>query len=220
MTGYKDEWCEHEMLRINLSDGSVVSTRKGVYCTVFGIDDDRFCARSGEEKELWLRAVSNIKVKLMFEAPDPTEDEIEIFRAAVREKLDTLELSGHDAETNPPLLVQADRMPDVTTVAGDSGLPEPIDDPEDYAPNERGDWVGFSDARVGAPVPVPEESIANNPTVYVTSKALISEASEFPDTKLPPTSPLGSNGNAHLVHGGVPLLAWSPGRRQAAQRAV
>merc|ERR1712039_774730 len=50
---------------------STVSTRKGAYCTVFGVDNHRFCARTREEKDLWLRAVSNIKVKLMFDARIP-----------------------------------------------------------------------------------------------------------------------------------------------------
>jgi len=223
MTAYKDEWCDHETFRINLSDGSVVSTRKGVYCTVFGVDDHRFCARSGEEKELWLRAVSNIKVKLMFEAPDPTEDEIEVFRAAVREKLDSLGSPGQDLGANEPLLAQVGRKPDVTTVDGDlSGLPD-LDDAEDYLPNERGDLVDASDFRPGAPFPVPEEPSASNPTVYVTAKALTYEApGRPPGGNTDFTSPRGSANNGHSTESarGVPLLAWSPGRRQAAQRAI
>merc|ERR1712056_38407 len=82
LTVYRDEWCQQEVRCLHLSHTSTVSTRKGAYCTVFGVDNYRFCARTREEKDLWLRAVSNIEVKLMFDAPDPTDEELGIFRAA------------------------------------------------------------------------------------------------------------------------------------------
>merc|ERR1712151_509782 len=91
LTIYKDEWCQQEVNCVHLAESSTVSTRKGAYCTVFGVDNYRFCARTREEKELWLRAVSNIKVKLMFEAPDPTADALAVFRDAVRERLEALQ---------------------------------------------------------------------------------------------------------------------------------
>jgi len=87
---YRDEWCEQEVLSIPICDSSIVSTRKGEYCTVFGINDHLFCTRTEDERELWLRAVSNIKVKLMFDAPDPTAEDLEIFRSAVHERIETL----------------------------------------------------------------------------------------------------------------------------------
>ncbi|CAE8616567.1 unnamed protein product [Polarella glacialis] len=58
---YRDDWCDIEVSSFSLSDASTVSTRSGSHCTVFGIDQHRFCARSPDEKDLWLRAVSNIK---------------------------------------------------------------------------------------------------------------------------------------------------------------
>jgi len=87
---YQDEWCEHEVLNLVISDMSVVSTRKGAYCTVFGINDQLFSARTEDERELWLRAVSNIKVKLMFDAPDPSPEDLQVFRSAVSERIGTL----------------------------------------------------------------------------------------------------------------------------------
>merc|ERR1712093_586532 len=131
-----------------------------------------------------------------------------------------------DSETNQPLLVQVGRKPDVTTVDGDlSGFPDPIDDADDYLPNERGELVDATDVRPGAPFPVPDEPSASNPTVYVTAKALTYEAHQAPGRPPggfgDPTSPGGSaNGYSADSVRGVPLLAWSPGRRQAAQRAI
>lgn len=46
-----------------VSESTTVSTRSGVYCNVFGIDHHRFCARNADEKDLWLRAVSNVKAR-------------------------------------------------------------------------------------------------------------------------------------------------------------
>lgn len=135
---YKDEWCEREISSLLLTDQTVVSTRKGSYCTVFGVDTHRFCARTREEKELWLRAVSNIKVKLMFDAPDPTAEELQIFRAAVQERVVKLEgvAAGPEdqAGASPnvaawdPLLPQLPRPPLPMSPRGDVWHPEEIDE--------------------------------------------------------------------------------------------
>lgn len=88
---YTNEWCEREVFSIVFTDQAVVSTRKGSYCTVFGIDAHRLSARTRDEKELWLRAVSNVKVKLMFSAPDPDPDDLAIYRGAVSERVEALQ---------------------------------------------------------------------------------------------------------------------------------
>lgn len=124
---YKDEWCEQEVTSLFLSDTSVVSTRKGAYCTIFGVDEHRFCARTRDEKDLWLRAVSNIKVKLMFDAPDPTMDELAVFRAAVLERISTL---SDNQEKADPLLTPVARLPP-SSPRGDVWQPEPIDENTD-----------------------------------------------------------------------------------------
>jgi len=123
---YRDEWCEHEVVNILLAETSVVSTRKGCYCTLFGVDEHRFCARTQEEKDLWLRAVSNIKVKLMFDAPDPTDQDLAVFRAAVHERIEPLNLPVSQEEPNP-LLQAVPRTPLPLHPRGDV-LPEPIED--------------------------------------------------------------------------------------------
>lgn len=147
---YKDEWCEIEVSNKELTEHTVVGTRSGTHCNVFSVDEGHFCARTAREKELWLRAVSNVKVKLMFEAPDPTAEELDIFRAAVREQIDSLnalqveedydlDLGMTSAVPMPrsarvpsspvkqaPLLLQVRRAPDVAVVRGDI---EPFEDP-------------------------------------------------------------------------------------------
>lgn len=140
---YKDEWCEREVSSVLLTDQTVVSTRKGSYCTVFGVDQHRFCARTREEKELWLRAVSNIKVKLMFDAPDPSSAELAVFRAAVLERIvklegiatgpaDNKEKEGAKLPVRPeawdPLLSQVPRQPQPLSPRGDVWFPDPIEE--------------------------------------------------------------------------------------------
>merc|ERR1719507_1636466 len=122
---HKDEWCEQEVLSILLENTSTVSTRKGTYCTVFGVDHHRFCARTREEKELWLRAVSNIKVKLMFDAPDPTASELAIFRAAVGERIGELEYKREESGRDP-LLSEVPRLPPMSP-RGDYWDPDPME---------------------------------------------------------------------------------------------
>merc|ERR1712151_823613 len=128
LTIYKDEWCQQEVNCVHLAESSTVSTRKGAYCTVFGVDNYRFCARTREEKELWLRAVSNIKVKLMFEAPDPTDEELGIFRAAVNERVAELDETGE--AMLPPLLATVSRA-SLSSPGGDRWDPDPIDEQDD-----------------------------------------------------------------------------------------
>ena len=43
-----------------------------------------------KERRFWLRAISNVKVKLQNGAPEPTENELAVFRSAIREHLITV----------------------------------------------------------------------------------------------------------------------------------
>mmetsp|Transcript_30063 Transcript_30063/g.65550 ORF Transcript_30063/g.65550 Transcript_30063/m.65550 type:complete len:369 (+) Transcript_30063:99-1205(+) len=120
---YKDHRCDDEVDMICLTASTVVSTRKGCYCTVFGVDEHLFCARTEEEKDLWLRAVSNIKVKLMFHAPDPTEPDLEVIRASVFQSSALIE----PVSIEPPMLPVVPRVPPLS-LGGDEQQPEPFDE--------------------------------------------------------------------------------------------
>mmetsp|Transcript_40709 Transcript_40709/g.88959 ORF Transcript_40709/g.88959 Transcript_40709/m.88959 type:complete len:370 (-) Transcript_40709:48-1157(-) len=120
---YKDELCQDELDSIRLTDRTVVSTRKGCYCSVFGVDEYLFCARTEEEKDLWLRAVSNIKVKLMFHAPDPTGPDLDIIRESVFQSSSAL----GPIPSEPPMLPVIPRVPPLA-VAGDVHQLEPMED--------------------------------------------------------------------------------------------
>lgn len=276
---YKDEWCEHEVTSMYLEDTSVVSTRKGVYCTVFGVDQHRFCARTRDEKDLWLRAVSNIKVKLMFDAPDPTIEELEVFRSAILERIETLgsiPLQPSEQPSHVPLLTQVPRMPFPLSPRGDVWHPEPMEEGNELgslgldsgAQDKAVDLLQPEECRqlvrsVSPPSTIkegtrfgsifscagPDSSMvpAEEPgairTVHHTEKGMLGVIPEEfcagPDDfcgtggaycgPSPPGAPRGNDLRQQPASGpvirnrpppSVPLLTWSPGRRQATQRAV
>lgn len=124
---YENDWCDQEINSLQLTDLTVVSSRKGTHCAVFGIDSYRFCARTMEEKELWLRAVSNIKIKLMHEAPDPTRKDLEVFREAVLERIEQMQIEP--VQPADPLIRANPRLPPMSP-AGDTVTPYETEDQE------------------------------------------------------------------------------------------
>lgn len=197
---YHDEWCEQEVSSVHLADSSTVSTRKGAYCTVFGVDHHRFCARTREEKDLWLRAVSNIKVKLMFDAPDPTDEELQVFRAAVNERIGELEDMGENFAD--PLLVPVPRLPPKSP-RGDFWDPEPIEEDTSDPPTALGSVDGEGNLQDGLrqrhrPGLGPEEC---RKLLWTVSSGINKDAvaaSATGGTALPPTD---AAGNAELKVG-------------------
>lgn len=82
---YEDEYCETRVMRLDLDMHTCVSERVGVDCSCFSFDGYHFAARTCAEKMLWLRALSNVKIKLRHRAPNPLPEELEHYRAAITE---------------------------------------------------------------------------------------------------------------------------------------
>lgn len=98
---YEEESCER-------LDGSLVMTAltrigdpRGSSCPCFVLDTLDFCARTVREKQLWLRALQNVKVKLDNEAPDPSSEDLLHWRHSVLESASRSAPAGA-AETDPP----------------------------------------------------------------------------------------------------------------------
>lgn len=114
---YRDHWCQHEVAALGLTEELQVFTWKGCDCSIFAVGkggECRFCARSEGERQLWIRAVSNIKVKLAARAPDPTRLELHHFRAAVQERVYELPVTSlmHGVDQNgEPFLLPIKRLP-------------------------------------------------------------------------------------------------------------
>mmetsp|Transcript_73857 Transcript_73857/g.193715 ORF Transcript_73857/g.193715 Transcript_73857/m.193715 type:complete len:344 (-) Transcript_73857:247-1278(-) len=87
---YENELCRTPVMEIFITDRSVSAEKVGVNCSCFCVEDHQFSTRTLAERRLWLRAVSNIKVKLQNHAPSPSAEEIRHYRLAIKEHLDTI----------------------------------------------------------------------------------------------------------------------------------
>jgi len=76
-----------------------------VDCSAFILDSHDFVVRSVAEKALWLRAISNIKVKLRHSSANPGQDELHQYRRAIRESTKKIDAyCNDDGFTHTPLL--------------------------------------------------------------------------------------------------------------------
>jgi len=82
---YEDDTCTHPLSEIYITERSICCEKIGINCSCFSIEDHQFTARSLAERKLWLRAISNLKVKLQNGAPAPGENELHEYRAAIKE---------------------------------------------------------------------------------------------------------------------------------------
>eukprot|EP00929_Paragymnodinium_shiwhaense_P044910 TRINITY_DN23015_c0_g1_i1.p1 TRINITY_DN23015_c0_g1~~TRINITY_DN23015_c0_g1_i1.p1 ORF type:complete len:708 (+),score=122.12 TRINITY_DN23015_c0_g1_i1:109-2232(+) len=87
---YEDELCDSRLLVIKIDVNTNVCERMGVDCSCFSLDDHHFSVRTSAEKKLWLRAVSNLKVKMRHDAGDPTGEQLVVYRLSVEESVSKL----------------------------------------------------------------------------------------------------------------------------------
>merc|ERR1711879_235629 len=76
-------------MEIIITVGTICCEKMGVSCGCFCIDGYQFCTRTCAERKLWLRAISNVKVKLQNRAPSPTGEELRQYRSAIKEHIKT-----------------------------------------------------------------------------------------------------------------------------------
>ncbi|CAE6973623.1 unnamed protein product [Symbiodinium natans] len=83
---YEDHSCTALVARVAIDSISHISERLGVDCSCFTLNDQNFAARSVAEKNLWLRAISNVKVKLRHAIMPTSNLEMRHYRAAIEEQ--------------------------------------------------------------------------------------------------------------------------------------
>lgn len=88
---YENEDCQSLVTGIRVTPQTKCAEKAGVGCTCFSVDGRDFSARSPTERRLWLRAISNIKVKLVHEAPAPDGSELATYRRAIQEYITSVE---------------------------------------------------------------------------------------------------------------------------------
>ncbi|CAE6933016.1 unnamed protein product [Symbiodinium sp. CCMP2592] len=90
VTMYENDLCQVRVAEIDIYESATCSEKIGINCSCFSVEDHQFSSRTLAERKLWLRAISNVRVKLQNRAPDPTEEELTSFRTAIKEHLSTI----------------------------------------------------------------------------------------------------------------------------------
>jgi len=129
---YTNDRCTSVVDTFNITEDVTVLTYDSTYCRIFELDCCRFCTRTRAEMLLWTRALINVKMKLLFRAPDPTADDLEVFRSAVLERVVQLEIAP---STSGALLPLKPRPPLPSAVQGDKAQLDPMDCDESSLPS-------------------------------------------------------------------------------------
>merc|ERR1719428_1846692 len=126
LTLYEHERCENPLTDVHIHEGSRWWGIGGKNCSCFGVDEHSFSSRTVSEQKLWLRAISNLKVKLHHVAPDPSPEDISYFREAIKDQIDQLGDSLQVQVHGDALLQRCPRKTFRTVGSGDTDpLPFP-----------------------------------------------------------------------------------------------
>merc|ERR1712048_1494739 len=90
MALYENELCQVLVMEICITERSTCCEKVGISCSCFSIEDHLFSTRTLAERKLWLRAISNVKVKLQNRAPSPSGEELRQYRLAIKEHINTI----------------------------------------------------------------------------------------------------------------------------------
>lgn len=105
---YSSEDCDRMLSSLVITAKTRIFERSGLDCSSFAIDGHSFCARSQQERKLWLRALNNVKIKLENKAPDPSKDDLEHFRKSVLQKVVEIERDEAWCQNQVPLTTALD----------------------------------------------------------------------------------------------------------------
>lgn len=101
---YENEVCLTPVMDVYITEDSVCCEKIGINCSCFSIEDHQFSTRTLSERRLWLRAISNLKVKLKNRAPSPTNEELKHFRLSIKEHISSIKADFNGQVQNDPLL--------------------------------------------------------------------------------------------------------------------
>merc|ERR1719343_1415874 len=101
---YENEFCENPIMDILITESSVCCDIVGINCSCFVVDCHHFAAQTPSERKLWLRALSNVKVKIQNRAPEPDEKELAYYRNSIREHIYAMEVTQQPRISQDALL--------------------------------------------------------------------------------------------------------------------
>mmetsp|Transcript_49256 Transcript_49256/g.86707 ORF Transcript_49256/g.86707 Transcript_49256/m.86707 type:complete len:424 (+) Transcript_49256:88-1359(+) len=87
---YENELCQTPVMDIYITERSICCEKVGINCSCFCVEDHQFSTRTLSERKLWLRAISNVKVKLQNRAPSPSVEDLKHYRLAIKEHISTI----------------------------------------------------------------------------------------------------------------------------------
>merc|ERR1712039_991080 len=109
-----------------ITESSVCCDVVGINCSRFIVDSHHFASQTPSERKLWLRALSNVKVKIQNRAPEPTDEEILDYRVSIRQHIAALEATLEPRIVTDPLLTRCSRKFVRAVGCGDEA-PSPAD---------------------------------------------------------------------------------------------
>merc|ERR1712157_105851 len=109
MVLYEDDACQNIVIDILITESSVCCDVVGINCSCFIVDCHHLASQTPSERKLWLRALSNVKVKIQNRAPDPSAEELEYYRSSIREHIVALEATLEPRIVNDALLTRCPR---------------------------------------------------------------------------------------------------------------
>lgn len=104
----------------------------GLHCACFELEGRHFSARSPGERRVWLRALFNCKVRIMNDAPVPSDEDLDAFRLEISEMHEAWcsNLSRAPTVGRGPLLARSKQTASQATPDGDKD-PLPLLAPPD-----------------------------------------------------------------------------------------
>lgn len=120
---YENELCINPLMDIIITDSSVCCDIVGINCSCFVIDCHHFASQIPSERKLWLRALSNVKVKIQNRAPEPDEEELRYYRDSIREHIQAIEATMESRKPTDALLARCSRKSLHTVGDGDQEPP-------------------------------------------------------------------------------------------------
>jgi len=102
---YTNEQCNYLVDTFIVTNNVTLVSYESVDSNFFEMDNRRFCARTSSTQKLWLRALINIKMKLMCDAPDSSEKQLTDFRSSLLEQMELLKITELSSETGSKSLL-------------------------------------------------------------------------------------------------------------------
>lgn len=108
---YENELCRNLIRELMVTVASKCTDIVGINCTSFAIDSENFATQTPSERKLWLRALSNVKVKVLNRAPAPDDEELQYYRDSIREHIQAIQATLEPRISQDALLPRCPKRP-------------------------------------------------------------------------------------------------------------